>query len=104
MNKQEFEHLINQRVSETDYSIIEYVYTFHPSIKNVDGKNQIANLYNVGGMRLIRDMEKTAKISEEIYNKRRYLQNKLDQLKEIEKDLKDGDEMDMSLVNDILDS
>ena len=104
MNKQEFEQRINERVTDNDYEIIEYIYTFHPSIDNGLGKEQIATIYQIGGMRVIRDMVQTAKLADRIYNERRLLQQKLDQLKEIEKDLKSGEEMDMNLVVDILES
>lgn len=104
MNKQEFEQRINERITDNDYEIIEYIYTFHPSIDNELGKEQIATIYKIGGMRVIRDMVQTAKLAERIYNERRLLQHKLDQLKEIEKDLKSGEEMDMNLVVDILES
>ena len=50
MNKQEFEKLINGSVSNEDYKIIELVYTYHPSIPEVNGKGQIATLYQLGGM------------------------------------------------------
>lgn len=104
MNKQEFEQRINERVTDNDYEIIEYIYTFHPSIDNGLGKEQITTIYQIGGMRVIRDMIQTAKLAERIYNERKLLQNKLDQLKEIEKDLKSGEEMDMNLIVDILES
>ena len=104
MTKQEFEQRINSTVCESDYDIIEYVYNFHPSIDEVHGKDDIANIYKIGGMRIIRDMEKTAKIAESIYLYRRKIQDKLSQLKDIEDDLKSGIEMDMNVVIDCLDS
>lgn len=55
MMKQEFEKLAGE-VSAEDYKDIEFVYTYHPSIENVNGKEQIASLYKMGGMRIIRDM------------------------------------------------
>lgn len=56
MMKQEFEALVGQQVSAEDYKDIEFVYIYHPSIEHVDGKEQIASLYKIGGMRIIRDM------------------------------------------------
>lgn len=60
MMKQEFEKMIGKEVSEEDYSVINHVYTYHPAINNVDGKKQIADIYNAGGMGVIRSMVETA--------------------------------------------
>jgi hypothetical protein len=61
MMKNEFEALVGKEVSEDDYRNIEYVYAFHPSISEVEGKKQIAAIYQLpGGMRIIRDMLLTA--------------------------------------------
>lgn len=45
MTKQEFEKRIGAEISQKDYSIVEHVYTWHPSISEVEGKKQIAELY-----------------------------------------------------------
>lgn len=45
MTKQEFEKRIGAEISQKDYSIVEHVYTWHPSISEVEGKEQIAKLY-----------------------------------------------------------
>lgn len=63
MLKQEFTDLIGipcSDLSEEDYRVIELVYNYHPAIPNIDGKNRIAKLYEIGGIGLIRDMEDTA--------------------------------------------
>ena len=62
MNRQEFLDRIKSTNIPTveQYSEIEYVYTWHPSIDEVTGKDQIANLWDIGGIRLIRDMKPTA--------------------------------------------
>lgn len=62
MNKQEFEERIKESISEQNYKIIETVYNYHPSISEVNGKDQIANLYEIGGMALIRSMLEIANI------------------------------------------
>lgn len=62
MMKQEFESLIGKQVSDKDYEMIDRVYTFHPAISEVEGKKQIVDFYNAGGMALIRDMLETANI------------------------------------------
>ena len=42
------------------YAAIEYVYNFHPSISEVNGKTQIARLYVEFGMAIINDMQERA--------------------------------------------
>lgn len=37
MTKQEFEKRIGAEISQKDYSIVEHVYTWHPSISEVEG-------------------------------------------------------------------
>lgn len=59
--KHEFEEKLGSQVTEEKYKDIEFVYTFHPSISNTEGKTQIAQLYKLGGIRLIRDMIPTAR-------------------------------------------
>ena len=54
-----------QDISAEDYAIVEFVYTWHPSIPAVGGKNTIAALYVLGGMCLIMDMVGTAKHAEQ---------------------------------------
>ena len=60
--------------------LIDYVYTYHPSISNVDGKSQIAYLYVVFGMRLILDMRNTAHVMEDYGIKERKLKAELNKL------------------------
>ena len=59
--KHEFEKCLGNQVTESEYKDIEFVYTFHPSVSNTGGKTQIAELYKIGGICLIRDMIPTAK-------------------------------------------
>lgn len=66
MMKSEFEKLAGARVEDYDYQVIEYVYTWHPVIDNVKGKQQIADLYKIGGMAVIKGMVDIAKQSERI--------------------------------------
>lgn len=69
MTKHEFEEWLGSQVTESEYKDIEFVYTFHPSISNTEGKTQIAQLYKIGGMRLIKDMLPTARKAQELDNK-----------------------------------
>ena len=55
MTKQEFEQRLGWAVSENEYRKIETVYTFHPSISETAGKDQITYLYKTFGMRIIED-------------------------------------------------
>ncbi len=85
MTKQEFEELLGQNVkrpTDSEYAKIEKVYTYHPSISNVGGKQQIATLYAIGGMRLILDMLETAKIAQSYEDEIRTARVNLQKLEE----------------------
>ena len=60
MMKHEFEQIAGIKVTNEDYKEIEFVYTWHPAIPDVNGKQVIANIYNAGGMMIIKDMKATA--------------------------------------------
>lgn len=71
MTREEFERSCievkpqdNKRPTESEYKLIEYVYTFHPSISEVEGKKQIAYLYLSFGMSIIQDMKPRAELME----------------------------------------
>lgn len=66
MMKHEFEKLIGKTVSDEDYSTIEYVYTWYPTISETEGKAQIAKLYMDFGMPLIEDMVERAGKTEKV--------------------------------------
>ena len=66
MQKHEFEERIESTVSDEDYKLIEFVYQFHPVIRNVSGKDE---LYKSFGMALFRDMEPRAKKAKEVEEK-----------------------------------
>ena len=66
MQKAEFEERIEGQVSDEDYKLIEFVYQFHPVIRNVSGKDEVAELYKSFGMALFRDMEPIAKKTKEV--------------------------------------
>lgn len=56
MTKQEFEALFKQGVRQDEWEKIHTVYQFHPSIDEVEGKQQIADLLKTFGMPIIEDM------------------------------------------------
>lgn len=66
MTKQEFEKIIGKEISEKDHYLIDRVYTFHPAISETEGKKQMADIYNAGGMEVIRNMVETADIMSEL--------------------------------------
>ena len=66
MQKAEFEERIEGQVSDEDYKLIEFVYQWHPVIRNVSGKDEVAELYKSFGMALFRDMEPRAKKAKEV--------------------------------------
>jgi hypothetical protein len=53
MMKQEFESLIGKQVSDKDYEVIDRLSTLLPNTSATEGKKQIADVYNAGGMALI---------------------------------------------------
>ena len=56
MQKREFEEMIEQPVSDAEYRVIETVYQWHPSVKEVSGKEEVAELYKSFGMAIFHDM------------------------------------------------
>ncbi len=91
MTKQEFEERIGKTISDSDYRVVETVYTFHPVIDNVLGKDQIAELYKIGGMRVMRDMLESAKTAMEIESNITSLRSMLAEAEALYKALKNGD-------------
>lgn len=65
MNINEFNSRVNIPVTAEDYHAVEYVYNYHPSVPDCQGKDYIAGLYNLGGMGLIRSMIPLAQEGEE---------------------------------------
>ena len=92
MSREEFEAKLGREVNPAEYKDIEYVYTFHPSISDTDGKKQIADLYKLGGIRLIRDMIPTARKAQEIEDEIRELNLQLANAKRAYEALKRGEE------------
>lgn len=80
MTKEEFTARLQRKVTDAEYADIEFVYNWHPSISNTEGKDQIAYLYNTFGMRIIRDMMPTAKKAEELENEILTAKHQLEEL------------------------
>lgn len=88
MTKQEFKALTKRDFTDDEYEIIEYVYNFHPSISETEGKKQIAYLFDNYGIRIIADMMPTAvkaREYEELIAKKRH---ELEELQEAYNKLK----------------
>ncbi len=74
-----------RKPSKKEFELIQFVYSHHPSIHTVDyingekieGKDQIAMLYNTFGMRIICDMQETAKRAQELEDERSQLKARL---------------------------
>ena len=90
MMKNEFEERIGAEVSTEEYRIVERVYMWHPAIPNVGGKDVIAQLYKLGGMALIEDMDiRATALEEESKSLRMFLQQNAARRGEILKELSD---------------
>ncbi len=61
MMKSEFTGRLGSDISDEDYNLIEYVYTYHPSISETEGKDQVVALYKIFGMAIFKDMLPRAK-------------------------------------------
>lgn len=88
MTREEFNELtITRNATAQEYSIVEYVYSWHPSISDRDGKKQMAWLFDNLGMRVICDMcntaEKAQRIDEHIRDHERQLADYREQLEKL---------------------
>lgn len=76
--------------TDEDFELIQFVYNYHPCLDPAEGKNQIAMLYSIFGMRIILDMQETAKRAQEIETERRQLRTRIDELDEEYEAIKAG--------------
>lgn len=81
MQKREFEEMIEQPVSDAEYRVIETVYQWHPSVKEVSGKEEVAELYKSFGMAIFHDMLPRAEKNRELENKLRHAQAEVERIK-----------------------
>lgn len=81
MQKREFEKMIEQPVSDAEYKVIETVYQWHPSVKEVSGKEEVAELYKSFGMAIFHDMLQRAEKNRELENKLRHAQAEVERIK-----------------------
>lgn len=81
MQKREFEEMIEHPVSDAEYRVIETVYQWHPSVKEVSGKEEVAELYKSFGMAIFHDMLPRAEKNRELENKLRHAQAEVERIK-----------------------
>ena len=99
MNRAEFESRVEKRkgftmsVTEADWKIIEKVYTFHPSISETKGKEQIADLYTEYGMGIIRDMLPRAEVMQKLEDEQRKARAELDRITALIEETRAGGEI-----------
>ena len=82
MSKEEFEDLISQALSDRDFEIIETVYLYHPAIRDVSGKEELAELYKSFGMTIFYDLVGRAKRNQDLADQLRQTQAETDRIKE----------------------
>lgn len=102
MTKQEFMNKVAEAtpkekkiavVSDTDYALIERVYTFHPAISETEGKRQIAELYVNFGMVLIMDMLPRAEVMAKKESELREARAALSRIQEEIEEIRRGGEL-----------
>lgn len=81
MQKREFEAMIEQPVSDAEYKVIETVYQWHPSVKEVSGKEEVAELYKSFGMAIFHDMLPRAEKNRELESRLRHAQAEVERIK-----------------------
>ena len=82
MTKQEFKALTKRSFTDSAYADIETVYTFHPCVSEMEGKKQIASLYDTYGTRIIKDMLPTATKAREYEERISQKKHELEELQE----------------------
>lgn len=80
MMKTEFEDLIHGVVTDEEYELIETVYMWHPAIRNISGKEEVAELYKSFGIIIFKDMYPRAMKLKEIDEEIRSLNRAKDSL------------------------
>lgn len=103
MTREEFEKCVDtygaEKGTETrpftdeEYKTIEKVYTFHPSISELGGKKQIAQIYVDFGMSIIRDMVPRAEVMEKLENDQIKARNELERVTALIKEIREGGEI-----------
>ena len=94
MTKKEFEKLVGKEVDDFEYTMVEEVYTWHPSISETNGKQEIATIFKIGGIRIIKDMYATAKCAMNIQHQKDKMRGEMEYLDRQYHALKEGYDME----------
>ena len=89
MTREEFNSRVSSPVSAEQYQAIEYV-SYHPAIDPVKGKEQIAQLWEIGGARLMLGMLPTAQQAADLESAIADMRRSLTDLEEQLQELKTG--------------
>ena len=83
MTKQEFEERAGKKVSLQEWNIIETVYTWHPSISEENGKDEIVEIYHskIEGFAIIKEMYEAATMIDDLDKERRKLEAALEKVR-----------------------
>jgi hypothetical protein len=78
MMKQEFEKLIDRKIPQDEYNIIEVVYEYYPTdrITNLTDKQICAHMYEKFGIRIFKDLLPRAIQFKDLYMEEQELQAK----------------------------
>ena len=66
-----------KQMSSSDYQVVELVYTYHPAIPDIGGKERIAALFTLGGMTVMYDMLPRAEVARDLITERDRLAAKI---------------------------
>lgn len=102
MTKEEFCNQLGikqTQLSNSDYDIIEFVYSFHPVISETEGKKQIADLFSLGGMALICDMYPRALVQKKLEDTMLSLKNSENELAQLMNGNKKGTTSEYDIRN-----
>lgn len=78
---------IEQDENDELWNVVTTVYTFHPAISNVNGKNQIAELACLGGFGLLKAMIPEAEETKLLENERMKIQADIERLQDRQKEI-----------------
>ena len=90
MTKVEFETIIGRKALDDEYEYVNYVYENHPALTD---KQQICDIYKIGGLRVIADMCHTANLAKVIKDEIKDYECKIAELKERYETLKNGSDV-----------
>lgn len=90
MNIQEFEKRVNEAITDSDWKIIDMVYTWHPAISDTNGKNEIASIWKIGGMPLIKGMVEVAELTMKLDEEERKIKAQLEKIQNRKREVASG--------------